>query len=359
MTPSREGSGMAGGSRARRAFRRPPRVAETEQPALRAAAARLRQVLDGATHHAIVTLDLEGRVTGWNAGARAILGYEEAEILGRSGELFFTAEDRAAGTFLRELCRAMEEGRAVNERWHLRRDGSRFWASGLMMRLLDGQGQPEGFLNLLRDNTDTHAEAERRALLLAEAAHRIKNVLSAAQAVAMQTLRQAGVPAVVQRALEQRLVALADSQTLLAGEGGGGAPLSALVQRALAPYDGPGRVAMDGPPLRLPAPVVQMLHLALHELATNAARHGALSVPTGSVEIAWHLQQAADGARQLVILWRERGGPPVRRPWRRGFGSRLLEHELAPRLEGEVTLDYRPEGLACRLRLPFGATAAG
>ncbi|WBV44364.1 HWE histidine kinase domain-containing protein [Pseudoroseomonas cervicalis] len=353
MTLSTEGAGQPGVSQAGCGARRPLPAQETEQQVLRAAAARLRQVLAGATHYAIITLDLEGRVTGWNEGARAILGYEEAEILGRSGELFFTAEDRAAGIFLRELCRAMEEGRAVNERWHLRRDGSRFWASGLMMRLLDGRGQPEGFLNLLRDSTDAHAEAERRALLLAEAGHRIKNVLAAAQAVVTQTLRQAGVPVMVQRALEQRLVALAESQTLLAGEGGDGAPLAALVQRALAPYDGPGRVAMDGPPLRLPAPMVQMLHLALHELATNAARHGALSAPAGSVEIAWHLQQTADGARHLTLLWRERGGPPVRQPWRRGFGSRLLERELAPRLEGTVALDYRPEGLECRIRLPF------
>lgn len=358
MTLSGEGAGQPGGGRAGSAARRPLRVQETEQQALRAAAARLRQVLDGATHYAIITLDLEGRVTGWNQGARAILGYEEAEILGRSGELFFTAEDRAAGVFLRELCRAMEEGRAVNERWHLRRDGSRFWASGLMMRL-DAGGRPDGFLNLLRDHTEAHAEAERRALLVAEAGHRIKNLLAAVQAVAAQTLRQAGVPMVVQRALEQRLLALADAQTLLVGEGGDGAPLAALVQRALAPYDGPGRVAMDGPPLRLPAPLVQMLHLALHELATNAAKHGALSVPAGSVEVAWHLQQAADGARHLAILWRERGGPPLQRPWRRGFGSQLLERELAPRLEGTVTLDYRPEGLECRIRLPFRAAPGG
>lgn len=166
---------------------RPPQDAEqrimqleAKNQALKADAERLQRLLDSAADHAIITLDLEGRITGRNAEARAVLGYGDAEILGRSGEVFFPAEGRVQGVFVQELCRALEEGRAPYERWHLRRDGSRFWASGATLPLLDADGQPEGFLNILRGNTERQAEKERRALLLAKMGHRVKNVLTTA-----------------------------------------------------------------------------------------------------------------------------------------------------------------------------------
>ena len=187
---------------------------EAELAALQAEAERGRQLLDAATDYAVITMNPDGRVTGWNAGARTILGYEEAEILGRSGEVFFPAEDRSEGVFVRELCRAMEEGRALNERWHLKRDGSRFWASGSMMPLLDGEGYAKGFLNVFRDNTAVQAKEERRALLLAEMGHRVKNTLATVQAVAILTLGRA-VPSDVREMLTARLLALARSHDML------------------------------------------------------------------------------------------------------------------------------------------------
>ena len=134
-------------------------------------------------------MDIHGCITGWNSGAERILGYTEADIIGRSGEILFTSEDRAEGKFTVELCRAIEHGRATNERWHLRRDGTRFWASGLMMPLRDADGQPQGFVNILRDRSAVRAEAERRELLMAEINHRMRNMLTLVQAVATQTLR--------------------------------------------------------------------------------------------------------------------------------------------------------------------------
>lgn len=325
---------------------------KVENGELRTEAERLRRLLDSAADYAIVTLDGEGRITGWNEGARAILGYADAEILGRSGEVFFPAEDRAKGVFVQELCRAVEEGRALNERWHLRRDGSRFWASGLMMPLRDGDGAPEGFLNVLRDNTAVRAEEERRALRLAEMGHRVKNVLATVQAIASQTLRHAGVPTAVQETLLQRLMALAGSHDLLIRGGWEGASLTDVVERALSPYGGSDRVMVDGPPARLAADAVEMLNLAFHELATNAAKHGALSVPEGRVEVSWALRRTGRGTRLVEIDWRERDGPPVTPPKRQGFGSRLLERGLAQKVGGTVKLDFRPEGLECHICLP-------
>lgn len=155
-------AGRASGTLDEAALARRLAVLEAENHALRAEVERSRQVLESANGYAIVTLNLGGRITGWNAGARQILGYAEGEILGCSGAVFFTPEDRAEGVFVDELCRALHEGRAVNERWHLRRDGTRFWASGLMMPLVNAEGRPTGFLNIMCDGTTARAEKETR-----------------------------------------------------------------------------------------------------------------------------------------------------------------------------------------------------
>ena len=125
--------------------------------ALRESEERYRQIIESADDFAIITLDPNGLITTWNTGAQRLLGYSELEALGQSGDIFFTPEDRAAGVPDRENSRALDSGRAVNERWHLRRDGSRFWGSGLMMRLDHNSG---GFLKMFRDRTAEH-EAEQ------------------------------------------------------------------------------------------------------------------------------------------------------------------------------------------------------
>lgn len=317
--------------------------------------ARSRLILDSAADHAIITLDIEGRITGWNAGAQQIMGYAEAEVLGRSGDIVFTADDRAAGRFTVELCCAIEHDCAVNERWHLRRDGTRFWASGTMTPLLDADGKPQGFLNILRDRTEVRAEAERRELLMAEMNHRIKNTFSTVQAVAVQTGRHAPTTADFLATFGARLTALARSHDVLIQGGWKDAPLRDVVEGALAAYGGePGRINVEGLPVLLPANLVEMVSLAFHELATNAVKHGALSAQGGSVAVFWTVSPARKGARRVEIVWRERGGPPVRRPERRGFGSQLLEQGLRSQAGATVQLDFQPEGLQCRVSLPLG-----
>lgn len=114
-------------------------------------------------------------------------------------------------------------------------------------------------------------------------------------------------------------------------------------------------MALDGLPVRLAADAVEMLNLAFHELATNAAKHGALSAPEGRVEVSWALRRTDTGAQLVEIDWRERGGPPVTPPRRRGFGSRLLEHGLMQKFGGTVRLDFPPAGLECHICLPVAA----
>ncbi len=148
---------------------------------------RLRMILESATNYAIVTTDLEGRITVWNTGARNILGWEEEEILGRSAEVFFTPEDRADGWAWEEMRKALTEGRATDERWHVRKDGSRFWAMGMMMPLRDGEVQ--GFLKILRDRTQER-QAEEALRLAKEEAERANAAKSRFLATASHDLRQ-------------------------------------------------------------------------------------------------------------------------------------------------------------------------
>src|SRR3954466_484857 len=130
-----------------------------------------RAILESASDYAIITIDLNGRITSWNAGARNLLGWEEAGALGMDGRLLFTPEDRERGVPEAEMAQAREAGRAEDERWHLRRDGRRFWGSGLMTPLRDSP--VPGFLKIMRDRT----ERRQAEAALAAAHHRTAEIL--------------------------------------------------------------------------------------------------------------------------------------------------------------------------------------
>ncbi|RZI59887.1 MAG: PAS domain S-box protein [Pseudomonas sp.] len=321
--------------------------------ALSTIATQTNLILESATDHAVITLNLGGRITSWNSGAERILGYPFAEALDRSAEILFTPEDRKAGVFIDELCRALDEGHAVNERWHLKRDGSRFWASGTMVPLQDGSGQVRGFLNILRDGTRSHAAGERAALLVTEMQHRANNTFAAVRALAMHTARHTGRGEAFHEPFAARIEALARSHELVSPSKTEEAFLSDLIWPCLKPYAGaPGRITVIGPKVKLPAKEAVGLGLAFHELATNAAKYGALSVSQGSVEVRWERSVAQNAAASLIdILWRERGGPLVMPPVRRGFGSRLIEHGLKQDLGGTQQLNFEPEGVTCLMRV--------
>ena len=327
---------------------------EAENQALREENARAQQLLRSAVDYAIITMDPEGHITGWNPGAQTIIGYTEAEVLGRSGNIVFTAEDRNDGRFTLELCRALEQGRANNERWHVRRDGTRFWASGLMRPLLDADGEPDGFLNILRDRSEVQVQAERRELLMAEMNHRVKNTFAMVQAIAAQTSRHASGVADFQAMFGSRLTALARSHDLLITGKWEEVPLRDLIEGALEICCGPaGQATVEGPSVMSAANLVVTLTLAFHELATNAAKHGALSGPAGSVGVSWRMISTAKSGRHVELLWRERDGPLVRQPRRQGFGTHLLERGLR-QFGGSLRLDFQPAGLECYICFPIG-----
>jgi PAS domain S-box-containing protein len=234
-----------------------------------------------------------------------------------------------------------------------RGDGTRAWvrASGAPIRGRDG-AVAGALVSLYDVDLEKRAE-EQRELLLHELSHRVKNILAVVQAIAAQTAARSATVADLLDAFRGRLRALSVAHELLTAEGWRGADLASLAGSTLGPYVGDGRVRLGLPRASLDPAVAQTLSLALHELATNAAKHGALSAPGGRVTLDG-AAEGLDGGRRLAVVWREEGGPPVEeRPAVRGFGTTLLTRAIAHQHRGRVELDWRREGLVCRIELPL------
>jgi PAS domain S-box-containing protein len=304
---------------------------------------RLRLIIESAVDYAIFTIDRAGIVTSWNSGAQRLLGYAEEQALGMDSRAIFTPEDREAGAPLWEIDTAMSEGRAADERWHVRSDGSRFWGSGLMMPLQTGEPVP-GLLKIMRDDTERRKADERQQLLIDELNHRVKNTLATVQALADQTLKTARTPDAFPDAFRSRLFALARAHDMLTRQAWEMVYIEDLVRAAMAPWIEEGRVSLSGPPVRVSPKQAIAVAMALHELASNAAQHGALSVHQGSVDISWACELECE------LQWRERNGPPVSPPVRQGFGWRILNRALATELDRPVDLRFESAGVTCILR---------
>jgi PAS domain S-box-containing protein len=307
---------------------------------------RYRLILEGASDYAIMATDLDQKVTIWNAGAQQILGWKATELIGRAFPAIWTDADLASAADDRERRLCLESGRAEEERWHLRKDGAPFWSHTLMMPLRKDDGTLIGFLKILRDRTEQRAADEKQNLLINELNHRVKNTLATVQSIAAQTLRSAPSAEQGLAALEERLLALSKAHDVLTRESWEGAELSEIVALAVSPYVGAdiGRILADGPSVRLAPRMALAIAMALQELATNAAKYGALSAPPGRLSILW--TQEADLVR---IRWEEKDGPLVAPPLRRGFGSRLIERSLSAELGGTAAIDFAPSGVICTI----------
>ena len=213
-------------------------------------------------------------------------------------------------------------------------------------------GQSVGVFVEGSDVTDRVLGDRQQKLLLDELNHRVKNTLATVQAIADQTLRTNADPAGFRQAFESRLMALSDTHNLLTVSNWISADLRQVVQLEFRPY-GSERYRLKGPAVALSPARALALGLLFHELATNAAKYGALASGDGQVEVVWEIREQG-GLEALEIDWREHDGPPVVAPTRRGFGSRLIERSLQGHLGGEATLTYAPEGVRCRIRLPLG-----
>ena len=329
-----------------------------EEEALR----RTRDLLAMATDTARLgwwTWDLDTGAMDWDARGREIAGLPpEGEVTADDTLRLIPAEDRTRVED--HIARCIERGEPLDVEYRVAHpDGSphHVHGTGTFRREEDGPLLGTG---LVRDITRMkRAEAESE-LLIGELNHRVKNMLTVVQSVARQTQRSAGSVAAYAEAFERRLHALAAAYGLLTQSRWTGSALGELAQAALGSFapDGQGRLLLDGPQVPLSPSATLSFAMALHELGTNAVKHGALSAPEGAVEVDWRLvaphEDGAGGAGTLHLEWRERGGPRVAPPTHRGFGSRLLEYGVARELDGTVTLDYREDGLRCVMDLPLG-----
>ncbi len=225
-------------------------------------------------------------------------------------------------------------------------DGSWRWLSAWGLVEFEGRGserKPVAIAGASRDITELKSGEDLQRLLVNELNHRVKNTLATVQSLVVQTLRGGVDLGTARRVIDARIIALAGAHDLLTARSWSGADIAEVVARALAPFAA-GRFVIEGPSLDLSPKQTLALSLALHELATNAAKHGALSQPDGCVTLGWY---ARDGV--LNLTWRESGGPRVVPPARRGFGSRLLEDALAHDLGGETMLDFASSGVRCSI----------
>lgn len=224
-------------------------------------------------------------------------------------------------------------------------DGSVGWALSRAVPLFGEDGEITSWMGAASDISDRKKAEELQKLLNDEFAHRMKNIFSIVQVIATQTLRQAQGLEEGRAALTARLGALSRAQEVLAGANFATADVYLVIDAALAPHqDGAARISFAGPHVHLGAQQALGLSLAIHELATNAAKYGALSNATGSVSIAWGVHGAG-----FSLEWIETGGPVVEEPARRGFGSRLIEKVVASYFDGDAHLDFHPEGVRFRL----------
>lgn len=218
------------------------------EEALRESEERYRLTVESTRDYAIFTTNLEGRITGWNRGACEVLGWEEADALGRPNAILYTPEDHLAGVPEAEMAEALARGRAERDRWHLRADGSRIWGTEVVTPLQNRDGETRGFLKILRDRTAQKREEEQRSLLLAELNHRVKNTLAIVQSFVAQTAYGSDSATALREALEWRFNALATMYDLLTREAWRSAGLADAVRATLAPYEGSAaRIRVCGP----------------------------------------------------------------------------------------------------------------
>jgi len=292
---------------------------------------------------AIVSKNLDGVIATWNSGAERMFGYSAGEAIGHPITIVIP-KDRLHEEH--EILTRVRRGERVDhfETVRQRKDGSLVNISLSVSPVRDDKGQIVGASKIARDITEQKRVQDQIANLARETEHRSKNVLANVQAIV--AVSQADTVDGLKWAIEGRIRALANVHSLFVETQWRGANLQTIAKNELAPYSEANerRVRIYGPPLLLAPDIAQAIAMTLHELATNAAKYGALSAPDGQIDLKWSRQ----GAGRLTLQWTEIGGPAVHKPRRRGFGSRIIEQMIA-QLNGALGFDWRADGLVCQI----------
>jgi PAS domain S-box-containing protein len=304
--------------------------------------------------NAMFSLSPDGIILTWNAAAEQLFGYRASETMGKSARLLFPEARLSEFT---EIIAEVRSGNAVHrdaQRRH--KDGHLLDLSVSVAPMYDEAGRVVGISSIVRDIGERKARETHIEFLMRELAHRSKNLLAVVQAIAGQTARYSDSMDEFQTRFSERLHAMARAQDLLVARNWEGAQLSDLVRSQMAPFteDVSARIEMQGPEIDLRTDAVHSLTLALHELATNAAKYGALSVPEGRVAVSWQVTDGGADAR-FRMSWREHDGPAVTPPERKGFGHVVIADMVGNALRGQVELRFETSGLCWTLDAPAGS----
>jgi PAS domain S-box-containing protein len=310
------------------------------------------QIAIEATGLGLWEYDIVADGLAWDARTREIYG------IGPDGPVTFASysaalhpDDAEAQQAIYEAAlRGENAGRYIREHRIIIPDGRSRWIEGAGRVVFDQGGQPLRVLGTVRDVTERVRARERQGVLLAELNHRVKNNLAMVQALASHTLRSTPDPAAFREAFEARLQALAGAHDLLTQKAWVTAEFAEVIARALQPFPA-SALDIEGPAagVEVRPDLAVNLTLLVHELGTNAVKHGALSRHGGRIRIAW---QATPGG--VTLHWRETGGPPVTPPSRSGLGLRLIRRSITG-AGGTAEVDYRPDGVVAVFAVPLAA----
>jgi PAS domain S-box-containing protein len=290
---------------------------------------------------AIVSKSLNGVIMSWNAGAERIFGYKAHEVIGKPIEILIPLDRWHEES---EILSRIRRGERIEhfETVRKRKDGALINISLTVSPVRDANGRIIGASKIARDITQRKEAEHRMQLLAREVDHRANNLLATIQAIVRLT--QAPSMEEFKREIEGRIGAVAKAHKLIADGQWSDTDLRQLASEELQHYglgDG-NRVRLSGPDVAVNPRIGQSLALVLHELATNSAKYGALSSPTGILSLDWSNSESG-----IKAVWSETGGPPVRAPKRRGFGTGLIEAMVRGDFGGELSFDWRTEGLIC------------
>jgi PAS domain S-box-containing protein len=312
---------------------------------LQASEERYRRIFE-QTSDLILTTDLDRIITDCNPSAAKAVGVAREEVIGRRTSEFISAEDYDRGT--EAMRQKLESGGTTRYDVRVRSSSGEWLFWEINSGLTYGEdGKPVGLHVVGRDISDRKRFERQQQILVGELNHRVKNTLAIVQSLAHQTFaKEASGGAIA--SFESRLQALAAAHNLLTAKNWEAASMAEVVSEALAPFAAEGRCVADGPTLMLPPSTAVAVALATHELATNAAKYGALSNDTGRISVRWTTDHD-----KMSFVWREEGGPAVAPSARSGFGTKLIKRTLAAELKGKAELDFEPSGLVCRVEAPL------
>jgi PAS domain S-box-containing protein len=321
------------------------------EEAARESEARFRRVFKHAAS-GIAIKDLEGRFQACNPAYASMLGYTEDELCAFACEDLMHPDDRASNLAAQKRLIACEIPSFESVTRYFKKGGGILWAQRQVSLLQDDAGRPAGIIVLLTDMTGHKRHEEQISLLMGEVNHRAKNMLTVVQSIARQTV--ATKPEDFIERFGERIGALAANHDLLVKNGWRGVDLGELVCSQLAHFkDLIGtRIDLKGPQVMLAAPAAQTIGMALHELATNAGKYGALSNGAGRVEIGWGLDCTEASQEIFTMSWHESGGPSVTAPEKPGFGSAIIGTVAEASLSAKVELAFAASGLSWSLHCP-------